>query len=195
MAISKLQCILSLKQDVLSVVDLYGDQVYFINKLNGQEFTRPYSRQQFREEIWGICMYDSESQPIKTGNMYILNKITNASTSFLLQRGKQTKTCMIKCALAHSFVHYEILSMQNRDFLAMSNEFFSVQTFFSCFWSKHRLRVHVRTSLGEAILLSTHNLCFGAKIRQIGTLYTSVLLYKSGVHGVYNTRTCFRDVT
>ena len=33
-----------------------------------------------------------------------------------------------------------------------------------------------------AVLTSTHNLCFGAKIRIIGVpLHTPVLLYKSGV--------------
>ena len=37
-------------------------------------------------------------------------------------------------------------------------------------------------TLGEAVLTSTHNLCFGAKIRKIGIpLHTPVLLYKSGV--------------
>ena len=36
--------------------------------------------------------------------------------------------------------------------------------------------------LAEAVLTSTHNLCFGAKIRKIGLpLHTPVLLYKSGV--------------
>ena len=36
--------------------------------------------------------------------------------------------------------------------------------------------------LGKAILTSTHNLCFGAKIRKVGIpLLTPVLLYKSGV--------------
>ena len=36
----------------------------------------------------------------------------------------------------------------------------------------------------EAVLTSTHNLCFGAKIRKICIpLYTPVLLYKSGVQG------------
>ena len=35
---------------------------------------------------------------------------------------------------------------------------------------------------GEAVQRSTHNLCFGAKIRKIGiSLHTPVLLYKSGV--------------
>ena len=34
------------------------------------------------------------------------------------------------------------------------------------------------------LLMSTHNLCFGAKIRKIGIpLHTPVLLYKSGVQG------------
>ena len=36
----------------------------------------------------------------------------------------------------------------------------------------------------KAVLTSTHNLCFGAKIRKIGMpLQTPVLLYKSGVQG------------
>ena len=36
----------------------------------------------------------------------------------------------------------------------------------------------------EAVLTSTHNLCFEAKIRKIGIpLHTPVLLYKSGVQG------------
>ena len=36
----------------------------------------------------------------------------------------------------------------------------------------------------EAVPTSTHNLCFGAKIRKIGIpLQTPVLLYKSGVKG------------
>ena len=48
--------------------------------------------------------------------------------------------------------------------------------------------------LAEAVLTSTHNLCFGAKIRKIGTpLHTPVLLYKSGVQGGKHY-TCFHDV-
>ena len=39
-------------------------------------------------------------------------------------------------------------------------------------------------NIDEAVLMSTHNLCFGAKIRKIGIpLHTPVLLYKSGVQG------------
>ena len=39
---------------------------------------------------------------------------------------------------------------------------------FSYFCSKQRLWVHVR-SLSEAVLTSTHNLCFRAKIRKMNT--------------------------
>ena len=47
---------------------------------------------------------------------------------------------------------------------------------------------------GEAVLTSTRSRFFGATIRKIGIpLHTPVLLYKSGVQGVYITRTCFRD--
>ena len=36
----------------------------------------------------------------------------------------------------------------------------------------------------EAVLTSTHNLCFGAKIRKIGIpLHTPVFLHKSGFRG------------
>ena len=42
---------------------------------------------------------------------------------------------------------------------------------------------------------STHNLCFGAKIRKIGIpLCTPVLLYKGGLKGLYISRTFFPDV-
>ena len=48
--------------------------------------------------------------------------------------------------------------------------------------------------IGEAVLTSTHKLCFEAKIRKIGIpLYSPVLLYKSGVHrGIYLTNTFSR---
>ena len=38
--------------------------------------------------------------------------------------------------------------------------------FFSYFCSKHRLWVHIRTASFEAVLMSTHNVCFRAKIRK-----------------------------
>ena len=43
--------------------------------------------------------------------------------------------------------------------------------------------------LAEVVLTSTHNLCFGAKIRKIGiSLHTPVLLYKSGDQwGIHHT--------
>ena len=42
----------------------------------------------------------------------------------------------------------------------------------------------------KAVLTSTHNLCFGAKIRKIGIpLHTPVLLYTSGIQGgIHYTR-------
>ena len=43
--------------------------------------------------------------------------------------------------------------------------------------------------------MSTHNLCFGAKIRKIGIpLHTPVCYIKVGYKGVYITRACFPDV-
>ena len=45
--------------------------------------------------------------------------------------------------------------------------------------------------VGEAVLTSTHNLCFGAKIRKIGIpLFCYINL---GYIGVYITWTCFPD--
>ena len=59
------------------------------------------------------------------------------------------------------------------------------------FCSKHRLWVH------EAVLTSTHNLCFGAKFRKKGIplhITPVLLLYiKVGFKGVYITWTCFPD--
>ena len=47
----------------------------------------------------------------------------------------------------------------------------------------------------EAVLMSTHNLCFGTKISKISIpLQTPVLLYiKVGYEGVYFSWTCFPD--
>ena len=47
--------------------------------------------------------------------------------------------------------------------------------------------------LAQAILSSTHNVCFGSKIRKIGmSLQTPVFLYKGGVEeGIHFT--CFPD--
>ena len=77
--------------------------------------------------------------------------------------------------------------MQQIDnFFSFKNEKFQLKNFdnFLIFAPKHRLWVLVRTASAEAVLTSTHNLCFGAKIRKIGIpLHTPVLLYKSGVQG------------
>ena len=59
--------------------------------------------------------------------------------------------------------------------------------------SKHRLWVLVRTA--EAVLTSTHNLCFGAKNmkNRYTPAYTSFAMIKVGFKGYTITRTCFRD--
>ena len=47
----------------------------------------------------------------------------------------------------------------------------------------------------EAVLTSTHNLCFGAKIRKkVYPCKTQFYYIKVGCKGVFVTRTCFRDV-
>ena len=54
-------------------------------------------------------------------------------------------------------------------------------------------KIFIRT---EAVLTSTHNLCFGAKIRKIGIpLHTPVFLYKVGFKGAFIARTCFPDIS
>ena len=64
--------------------------------------------------------------------------------------------------------------------------------FFLIFCTKHRLWVHVRTA--SAVLTSTHNLYFEAKIRKIGIpLHIPVFYIKVEFKGVYIARTCFPD--
>ena len=48
--------------------------------------------------------------------------------------------------------------------------------------------------LADAVLTSTNNLCFGAKIRKTGIpMQTTVYLYKGMFKGVYITWICFPD--
>ena len=79
---------------------------------------------------------------------------------------------------------YENFPMQyTRDFLNCKNGKFSIDFFFfyfSYFYSKHRM-------WAEAVLTSTHNLCFGITIRKICIpLHTPVLLL-----GVIHNRDMF----
>ena len=82
----------------------------------------------------------------------------------------------------------------NRDFLALKIENFQLKNFdiFLIFAQNIDCGCTLEPPRrGEAVLTSTHNLCFGAKIRKIGIpLQTPVLLYKSGV---YIARTSFPD--
>ena len=84
----------------------------------------------------------------------------------------------------------------NRYFLAFEIENFQLKNFdIFLIFAQHidNLWVLVRT----AVLMSTHNICFGAKIRKIGIpLHTSVFFYiKVGFKGVYITQTFFLMVT
>ena len=76
--------------------------------------------------------------------------------------------------------HYENMPMQYKEiFKVVKNENFPLKNFdiFLIFAQN----IDCGYTL-EAVLTSTHNLCFGAKIRKIGIpLQTPVLLYKSGV--------------
>ena len=48
--------------------------------------------------------------------------------------------------------------------------------------------------LSEAVLTSTHNLCFGAKIRKkVYPCKPQFYYIKVGCKGVFITRTCFHD--
>ena len=61
----------SILQDVLSVLDLAGNQLQFINKLNGELIAHPYNITDVN--IWAICMYHAEVQPDMEGIMFSYN--------------------------------------------------------------------------------------------------------------------------
>ena len=68
-------------------------------------------------------------------------------------------------------------------------------TIFNVVKNENLQRKNFDISLIFAVLTSTYNLCFGAKIRKIGIpLQTPVFLYKMGYKGIYITRTCSPDV-
>ena len=71
-----------------------------------------------------------------------------------------------------------------RFFLALKIENFHLKIFDFLIFAQN---IDCVCTYTEAVLTSTHNLCFGAKIRKIGIpLHTPVLLFKSGVQGVKN---------
>ena len=75
------------------------------------------------------------------------------------------------------FLHYENLPMEYRFFSALKIENFIGEKMIFLIFSFKTLIVG---------LTSTHNLCFGSKIRKIGI--------NIGFKGVYNSRTCLPDV-
>ena len=60
-----------------------------------------------------------------------------------------------------------------RDFLSCKNEKFQLKIF--------DIFLIFAQNIEQAVPTSTHNLCFGAKIRKSIPLHTPVLLYESGV--------------
>ena len=84
-----------------------------------------------------------------------------------------------------SLEHYENLPMQYTEiFLVVKYENFITKNKFDIF-----LIFAQNIDCGYTLEPSTHNLCFGAKIRKIGIpLHTPVLLYKGGVQvGIHYT--------
>ena len=79
-------------------------------------------------------------------------------------------------------MHYENLSMQYTEvFKVLKNDTFQLKNFDIFLIFAQNIDCGYM-GLAEAVLTSTHNLCFGAKIRKIGIpLQTPFLLYKSGV--------------
>ena len=91
-----------------------------------------------------------------------------------------TKTC--SCNIQSSFSSVKI------------ENFIGIILIFFLFLLKHRLWVHVRTA--SAVLTSTHNLCFGAKIRKkVYPCIPQFYYIKVGFKGVYIARTCFLDAS
>ena len=84
----------------------------------------------------------------------------------------------------HPFTsHYKNTHVIYRFSYVLKIENFQLKDFdiFLIFAPKHRLVAYIQE---RQVLTSTHNLCFGAKIRKLGIhLHTPVLLYKSGVQG------------
>ena len=84
------------------------------------------------------------------------------------------------------FEHYENTPMQYTEIFGVVKNLKFHQNLFLL---KTRIVGTSLNRLGEAVLTSTHNLCFGATIRKIGIpVHTPVLLYKSGVQeGIHYT--------
>ena len=67
-------------------------------------------------------------------------------------------------------------------FLVVKLKIFSCKKFDIFLIFAQNIDCGYKLELTEAVLTSTHNLCFRAKIRNIGIpLHTPILLYKSGV--------------
>ena len=80
-----------------------------------------------------------------------------------------------------------------RFFLEAKDEKFigKILIFFSIF----SLKTYIVSTASEAVLTSTHNVCFESKIRKLGLLPNPQFFYiKVGFKGVFISRTWFPDV-
>ena len=93
-------------------------------------------------------------------------------------------------------IHYENLPMQYTEiFSAVKTENFTRKKLdISYIFAQNLHCGYTLEPPHRGGLTSTHNVCFGSKIRKLGIpLETPVVPYKIGVQGLYITRTCFLD--
>ena len=76
-------------------------------------------------------------------------------------------------------LHYKNMPMQYKDIFTRKFHWKKKMIFFLNIFAQN-----IHCGYTKAVLMSTHNVCFGSKIRKLGIpLKTPVFLYKSGVQG------------
>ena len=101
----------------------------------------------------------------------------------------------VNCLAIFYVIHFETCRSKARSFKKTLDQLVVVHELESAmFKMSFVLRKHVHAS--EAVLTSTHNLCFGAKIRKKNVYPCKPQFYyiKVGCKGVYILRTCYPDV-
>ena len=110
----------------------------------------------------------------------VLDMSKDRRTDLLRIRHVITKTC--PCKIQIFFLALKIKNVMG------------IFLIFSVFLPKTLIVGTCWNRLVEAVLMSTHNLCFGSKIREIGLVYPckpQFYYIKVGSKGVYITPTCF----
>ena len=132
--------------------------------------------------------------------MYFLSSYSNKAfkRNSKFCKGDEFHTILLplKHALHHFAVfpvHYEIAPMQYTEiFSAVKIENFTRKKNDTCIFNIFAQYIHCRYTL-EAVLTSTHNVCFGSKIRKLGIPLQTPLI-NVGIKVVFIARTCFPDV-